>query len=314
MHNTKHIYIYNFDYNVRELCLLESKHVFNAIVAHKLLFSDITFNPSDSAFIKKRLDVLVCSENYDTLITDITTKNIHIEGFKIEYLVLHNDLTQYEQRLQKIRDIGHCITGEAQYTDPILTYGLCYHMGTWYFGEIIKNSFEWHNHKHKPHSFSNSLDMSMAKSLVNLATKANKKTSVLDVCCGVGTILLEGCFANNNITGSDINAKICKYAQGNLDHFNYTASIINSDIGDITDSFEAAIIDLPYNLFTKVSDDTNLHIISSTAKITDRLVIVSTTDISDLIHQIGFKVTDRCTVTKKGKKNFARIVWVCEKV
>lgn len=311
MHN--HIYIFNYDFNEKDLCKLESKSIFGEEEYNKLLFSDLTINPSHSAFIKKRLDIISSSEDYDTLIKDIKAENIHIEGFKVEYSVLEGDTTEYKERLKKLRDIGHSIEGEAQYTNPTITYGLCSYNGIWYFGEVIKNDFEWHNHKQKPHSFSNSLGMSIAKSLVNIATKANKETSVLDACCGVGTILLEGCFAGNNITGSDINAKICTYAQANLNHFNYTASIINSDIADINTSFDAAIIDLPYNLFTKVSDDSNLHIMASTAKITNRLVIVSTTDITDLIRQIGFNLLDNCSVTKKGKTNFSRRIWFCEK-
>jgi len=43
------------------------------------------------------------------------------------------------------------------------------------------------------------------------------------------------------------------------------------------------------------------------------LVIVSTTDIRDLIHNTGFTVSDYCSVSKSGKRKFARKIWVCEK-
>ena len=313
MNNHKYLYSFNYDFNEKDLSKLESKYLFDDIEEHKLLFSNIKVNPSCSAFIKKRLDIITANNDYDTLITQIKNENIRIEGFKVEYLILEDDTTEYKTRLQKLRDIGHSISGEAQYTNPTITYGLCFYDNTWYFGELIKNSFEWHNHKQKPNSFSNSISANIAKSLLNIAGKGDRKSSLLDACCGVGTILLEGCFADYNIEGSDINDKICNFAQENLTHFNYTARIINADVADIKNTYDAAIIDLPYNLFTKISDDTHGHIITACSKLANRLVIVSTTDITDLITNAGFKITDTCNVTKKGKKSFVRRVWVCEK-
>jgi tRNA G10 N-methylase Trm11 len=155
--------------------------------------------------------------------------------------------------------------------------------------------------------------MSIAKSLLNIATQANKEKTILDACCGVGTILLEGCFAGFNISGNDINEKTCNYARENLTYYNYLATIYHSDIKDINKNYDAVIIDLPYNLFTKVSDSTNFHIIDSAAKLTTQLVIVSTSDITTLINTAGFKVVDYCSVQKKGKKNFSRKIWVCVK-
>ena len=313
MSKNKYLYIFNYDYNERELCKLESKYIFKDKEENKFLFSDFTIEPSYSAFIKKRLEIISFSESYNTLIKNIRTENINIEGFKVEYVVLADDTTEYKTRLEKIREIGHCIEGEAKYKNPTLTYGLCYLNSIWYFGELKTNNFDWHEHKKKPKSFSNSISISIAKSLVNIASKANKSTSLLDACCGVGTILLEACFAGNTIEGCDINGKTCDNARENLLHFNYSAIVHHSDIKNITDKYDAIIIDLPYNLFTKVSEDTNFHIIESTSKLTNRLIIVSTSDITPLINNAGFKVTDYCIVTKKGKKNFSRKIWVCEK-
>jgi len=70
---------------------------------------------------------------------------------------------------------------------------------------------------------------------------------------------------------------------------------------------------LPYNLFTSATDSDIEHIITATATLTDRLVIVSISDITDLINNIGFRIADYCSVSKRGKTNFARKIWVCEK-
>jgi len=313
MQINKYIYSFGYDNIESELCKLESRYIFNKEEENKLLFSNIKMEPSSSAFIKNRLDIISLSDDYSTLINEIKKENICVEGFKVEYLVFEGDTTQYAERLKKLKDIGYSIEGIPNYYKPTITYALCYFEGIWYFGILIKDSFDWHKHKHKPYSYCNSISISIAKALVNIAAKANKEKKLLDACCGVGTIMLEACFAENNIEGCDINRKICKNARENLSHFNYTANIYHSDIKDISKNYEAAIIDLPYNLFSSASDNDILHIIESTAEITNQLVIVSTSDITNLICKVGFRISDHCSVSKKGKTNFARKIWVCEK-
>lgn len=315
IHMQKYKYIYSFNYEIieKELCQLESKYIFNKEEKNKLIFSDKEVAPSSSAFIKKRLDIILSSNDYATLISNIKKENIQVEGFKVEYLVFEGDTISYTDRLEKLRDIGYSIEGIHDYYNPTITYALCYYEEIWYFGVLIKNNLDWLKHKQKPYSFSNSISVNIAKALINIAAKANKEKTLLDACCGVGTILLEACFAGNNIEGCDINPKICVSARENLSHFKYTATIYHSDIKDISKKYDAAIIDLPYNLFTSATDSDISHIIESTAEITDRLVIVSTTDITTLINNIGFTLSDYCSVPKRGKTKFVRKIWVCKK-
>jgi len=313
MQITKHIYTFNYHFTEQALCQLESRYIFNKEEKNKLLFSDIKVAPSISAFIKGRLDIISFSKDYDMLISKIKKENLSSEGFKVEYLVFDGDKTEYKKRLQKLRDIGYSIEGEPDYYHPKRTYALCLHEGIWCFGTWIKNNLDWHKHKQKPHSYSNSININIAKALVNIAAKGNKESKLIDACCGVGTILLEACFAGINIEGCDINWKIVRGARKNIEHFNYEALIHRSDIKEINKRYDAAILDLPYNLVTQATDDEVFHIIESAANITDRLVMVSTSDITNLIDKIGFRISDHCSFPKRGKRSFARRIWVCEK-
>ncbi len=313
MKNKKHLYSFTYHNPEYELCKLESRSIFNEEEKNKVLFSDIKTEPSSSAFIKSRLDIISLSEDYSTLIDEVKKEKISAEGFKVEYIVFDGDTTGYRDRLGKLKDIGFSIDGDPDYYSPTITYALCYYEGVWYFGELIKDIFDWRKHKNKPHSYSNSIGATIAKAIVNIASKAKKEKNILDACCGVGTILLEACFSGNNIEGCDINEKVCRNARENLSHFNYEAKISHSDIKDISKWYDAAIIDLPYNLFSSASDNDIVNIIESTAKITNRLVIVSTIDITTLINNIGFRITDYCIISKMGKRKFTRKIWVCEK-
>lgn len=314
MFQKKYIYSFGYDKFESELCKLESKYLFKEKENSKIIFSDIKIDPSTSAFIKSRLEIISYSDDYESLILTIKEKNIQVEDFKIEYLILDGDKTNYKSRLKKLRDIGFSIEGFPDYYNPKKIYTLCLLNGVWYFSESHKNNLAWHIHKQKPFSFSNSINVTTAKSLINIASSGNKKNTLLDACCGVGTIMLEACFADYNIEGNDINEKVCKATQQNLAHFNYNANIYNDDIKNINKHYDAAIIDLPYNLFNNTTDIEIFDIIKSATKISNKLVIVSIANIEKKITNNGFKIVDFCSIGKMGKTKFVRKIWVCEKI
>jgi len=313
MPKNKHLYFFISDNYERELCKLESKYTFNQKERNKMLLSDVKTDPSQSAFIKQRIDILFASDDYTVLKDQIKTKRIAIDDYKVEYISANNDTTNYCQRLEKVKEIGYCITGTPEFKKPKTIYALCHYDSVWYFGVLVKNNYDWRKHNQKPFSYSNSIGVNIAKALVNIAAQANKANKLLDACCGVGTIMLEACFAQYKIEGSDINWKVCRQARENLSYFNYNATVYRSDINDITSRYDAAIIDLPYNLFSNADENTFKHIIESTANLADRLVIVSTTDISTIINNAGLEIKDGCKVGKSGKVKFSRNIWVCEK-
>lgn len=309
----KYIYTFGYDGTESELCKLESKYIFNKVEENKALLSNLRIDPACSAFIKRRFDVILFSEDYTALINEIKKKSLSIEGFKVEYLVLDGDTTEYDERLDKLRDIGYRIEGTPDYYSPTITYALCFYQRVWYFGILIKNNFSWYKHKQKPCSNSNSIKINIAKALINIAAKANKENKLIDACCGVGTVMLEACFAGYDIEGCDINWKQCRDARVNISHFNYTAKVYRSDIKDISKKYDAAIVDLPYNLLSRATDRDILHIIMSAKEIADRLVVVSIADITSLISNAGLSIVDYCSVSKIGRKKFTRNIWVCEK-
>ncbi|MFK8007286.1 MAG: TRM11 family methyltransferase [Saprospiraceae bacterium] len=311
--NLNYLYSFNYDRHNNELCKLESRQLFDEEEKNKLLFSNTKVDPSITSFIKSRFEIILSSENYSELIKKIKEENIHAEEFKVEYLILDGDETAYKERLQKLRDIGYSIEGESNYHTPIITYAICNYKGVWYFGILIKKNTDWQKHKKKPYSFSNSLNIDIAKTIICAATNGNKNIELLDACCGVGTVMLEACYAGFKIEGCDINWKACKHTRLNLAHYNYSSNVYRSDIKDLGKKYDAVIIDLPYNLYAYSDDLIISNIIESSAKLATRLVIVSIVDITNLINNIEFIISDYCDVGKSGKSKFARKIWVCER-
>ena len=308
----KYIYSFRYDHTESNLSKLESWYLFNKQESHKQLFSNIEIDPSKSAFIKSRLDITTSSDNYEDLIDQIKKKEIMTDGFKVEYLILEGDETRNKERLGKLKDVGYSINTFPDYYNPTITYGLCSFENIWYFGILNKNNFIWQKHKQKPFSYSNSIKQNIAKALVNIAASTKRNPKLLDACCGVGTIMLEACFTGYSIEGCDISWKTCNNARANLAHYDYAAEVHHADIKDLDKQDDAAIIDLPYNIYSPASDMDISNIIKATTEITNRLVIVSTAEIGDAIENAGLTVLDYCDVSKRGKANFTRKVWVCE--
>ena len=313
MPNYSYIYSFKYGNHHSDLCKLESRQLFDKEEKNQLLFSNIKVDPSISPFIKKRFEIISSSDNYSELLKSIKKENIRLDGFKVEYLTLDGDSTEYAERLNKLRDIGYSIDGEPDYYTPSVTYSICNYKNVWYFGILIKHKTDWHKHKKKPCSFSNSISIYIAKTIVSIASKGNKTNQILDACCGVGTVILEGCISGFNIEGCDNNLKAYKHTIDNLSYYNYTANVYLSDIKDHNKKYDSAIVDLPYNLYSYSNDTIISNIIESTAKLTARIVIVSISDIETIIKKSGLKISDFCTVEKRGKIKFTRNIWVCEK-
>lgn len=281
---------------------------------NRLLFSNIKVSPSTSPFIKNRLEIISYSRNYLELLDQIRGKDIRTTGFKVEYLILDGDETNSSERKKKMKDVGYRIPCQPDFKTPSIVYGICYCGDTWYFGILESHTIDWLDHKQKPFSFSNSIGMKIAKSLVTIASKGDKAVSLLDSCCGVGTIMLEACISGFNIEGCDINPKRCEQTQRNLEHYGYHGKVHCSDVSDLDKAYDAVIVDLPYNLYSYSTDAITESIIQSAANKSTRVVIVSIADIKEVIDKADLSVMDFCTVEKRGKSGFTRSIWVCEKV
>lgn len=309
----EHIYTFNFDFHLTELYELETRQIFGTEATSKMLFSNQKIDPSISPFIKCRFDIHFSDHSYENLLIRIKKLELKKEGFKAEYVVLHGDETDYPERLNKLRDVGMRIDGYPDYEKPTIIYSICRHKDLWYFGILNKHDTRWYRHKTKPHSFSNSLGMDIAKSLVSIASRGDTSQKLIDTCCGVGTVMLEACIVGCDIEGCDISPNASKYTKLNLSHYGYSAVVHCSDINQLERQYDTAIVDLPYNFYSYSDEGITANIIQSAAHIAQRIIIVSTDDIGTHLERNKLKVTDYCTVVKKGKSTFSRSIWVCEK-
>ncbi len=307
-------YLYNVNYSEyeRPLCAIEQRALFGQDFEEKVFFSNMKVNPSVSAFIKNRLNILYSTPSYEALLAYIRTTQVFEDDFNLKYIKLERGDIYAAKRNSLCKEIISQSARRPNYKMPRKVYGVTHYDNKWYFGLVKRNNKAWKIHDKRPYTYSNSLKINMAKVLINLATKGDLAKSVIDPCCGAGTVLLEGCFAGHDITGADISWKTARNARENLAHFDYEARVLHCAIQDLGDHYDCSIVDLPYGLYSKTSPELQRDIIMNAKRISNRVIIVSTENITNMLSALGLKVLDQCRFIKSVNRDFSRYVHVCE--
>ena len=307
-------FIYNLNYPVKEkeLCELEVRSLFNFDLKEKVFFESRKIHPSVSPFLKNRLEIMYKAATLLEIVELVTEAKIEAPDFMVKYLELEENELLLKNRRENCKEVGLKIGGYPCYKAPKYLFGLTFYKENWYFGELVERSLQWKVHNKKPNAFSSSLSLNIAKALINIAGNGDTSKRLVDPCCGVGTVLLEGVWAGYDVTGWEINGKIAENARGNLRHFNYDVTITTGDIENIKDRFDASIVDLPYGNFSFKDDENQLKIIRNAKRISDKVVLVSSEDIREELGKQDLKIIDQCKIGKNTNSAFWRYIWVCE--
>ncbi|MEG0371927.1 MAG: SAM-dependent methyltransferase, partial [Clostridium sp.] len=284
----KYIYIINYPVDEMSLAKLELRCLFGEEDRDKCIISDNMISPSVSPFIKERIIVQYEEDSFENLLDKISEKGIMCEDFKVNFLKNHLCSIEHDDRLRMIKGIGMVIKGEADIYNPKVEFGVGFIYDKWVFGEYIKHNNEWNIHNKKPSTYSNSLGYRVARNLVNIATCGDYSLSLIDPCCGVGTVLLEAESLGVTACGYEIKQMVGEKAKTNLKFFGYKDVVTIQDMHMINNIYDTCIIDLPYGLFGKITKDEQENIIITARKISKKMVIVTYEEMDDMIIRSGF--------------------------
>lgn len=314
-HNNKgmsYLYTYSYPEDERSLCALEMRSFFGEESHSSVLESDIKVDPSRSPFMKERIGVILEGESLQDLVKKVTNLQLNGATFKVIY-VQNGDLPKTEKEGFKYRrkvekEIGLQVSSEADFHHPDRLFGVVNVNGRWVFGDYVKSEPVWLRHQKKPHSYSTALNTRDARAIVNIAIPENKGIKAIDPCCGIGTVLVEARSMGIDIVGSDRNYLILDGARENIEYFGLTGEVNLADIRDITNQYDVAIIDLPYNLCSVITPAEQLEMLQSARRFAKKVVVVTVEPIDEVLIKANFSIIDRA-VAKKGL--FIREVIVC---
>ena len=306
----KYLYIYNYSPNEKELCEMEFKQIFDEDMKSKYYFSNLNFPYQRSVFIKGRLDIINISHQFEDIVEDIKQKKLCYYHFKVIYL--KNEITHvdYQESLQRCKDIAFPIDGSVNMQNPQTVFAITKIKDQWIFG-IYHDEMTWSLRYHKPYSYSHSLNVRDARTLVNIAVGNNENMTIVDPCCGIGTVVLEALSMGLNIRGYDINRDVSYQARLNLEHFGYDPLFIErKDIHHLKQHFDVAIMDIPYGVYSPFTYEQQVSLIEATTNITHRLVLVTHICMNEELEKIGYQIIDQCQIIKG---QFKRYITLCER-
>lgn len=291
---------------------MEMRALFGYDSQLKCIKSDVEIDPSRSPFIRERMDVMYEGANVADIIKQVGNIDLGDATFKVSFINYKapdaTDNLTLAERQQIERDVGWEFTAEFDLHQPDYTFGIIRFKDRWYFGEYRKNEAVWLQHVNKPQSYSTALSTRMARAIANIAVPNPNGVTVTDPCCGIGNVLVEALSMGMDIVGRDINPLVTRGSRENIAYFGYTCDVITGPIADVTAHYDAAIIDLPYNIFTHTSAEDQLLILKHARRIADKVIVITIDPIDQLVEAANFQIKDRC-IAKKGK--FSREVLLC---
>jgi tRNA G10 N-methylase Trm11 len=304
-----YIYTYACHEDEKDLCRLELQCLFGAEPSNGYVESQLYIDPSRSPFIKQRVSLLFTGISSAELAEQVISLELHDATFKVIYLeTATSPSVTFEQKRAIEREVGWSIRGRADMRKPERVFAIMRLDSRWLFGECVTNEAIWLVHRSKPHNYSTALNTRIARAAVNIAVPNPQGIKAIDPCCGIGTVLIEARSMEIDMVGYDLNPLAVMGARANLAHFGLECSVVIGDMRFIQGSFDAAILDLPYNLCSISSPEDQLGMLQSARGFARRVVIITTEFIDTLIVNAGFVIQDRCVV-KKG--SFSRQMIVC---
>ncbi|WP_054956599.1 TRM11 family SAM-dependent methyltransferase [Paenibacillus dakarensis] len=310
-------YIYTFACHESEqgLCMLELSELLGhePEAGSSWVQSDRMINPDRSPFISARMDVIYTGKSVQEIAEQASSIQLPHATFKVVYMKA-GDKLEYEEQRAVERMVGGRITGKADMKSPDITFAILSHKGSWMFGICHYPERAWLSHKQKPQNYSTGLSSRVARALVNIAmpaTEAQGKSParLLDPCCGMGNVLIEALSMGMSIEGCDINPLAVRGARVNLKHYGYAGKHVSlQDMNDLEGHFDAAILDLPYNVCSVFPLEDKLRMLTSLRRLADRAVIVSTEPLEGPLNDTGWQVLKHIQVSKG---TFVRDIWLC---
>ncbi|PFN95921.1 RNA methyltransferase [Bacillus sp. AFS076308] len=309
---TTYIYTYAFSDDERSLCALEMRSFFGDVSQSNVLETFVKIDPTRSPFMKERISVIYEAQSLEDLYKQVETLQMNGVTFKVIY-VKNRDLPKnkqdgFEKRREIERKIGLHIKGKADLRQPDRLFGVMHVNEKWVFGEYVKSESVWFRHQQKPNGYSTALNTRVARAVVNIAIPNPNGIKAIDPCCGIGTVLVEARSMGIDMVGSDRNQLIIPGARENMIHFGLTGEINLADMRDITNHYDVAIIDLPYNLCSVITPEEQLEMLQSARRFANKVVVVTVEPVDGLLIKAGFSIIDRA-VAKKGV--FIREVVIC---
>jgi len=195
------------------------------------------------------------------------------------------------------RRIADIIKGRPDLTRPAVELLVLGEPGRWLLGEVISRTRRaWQGHEQRPFQYSAALPPRIARMMVNLV--ATPGDTLLDPCCGVGTVLVEAAEMGVRALGCEINPRLVEHAAANLCHHGMEAELIAGDGRNLRGRFDGAVLDLPYGRSAARVEEDCWGLVARAVALARLVAVVTTDDLSGLFGELGAELLGVAEIAK----------------
>lgn len=255
-----------------------------------------------AAYLRFGVRVVAEAPDLGALCRQLRACSFRADGFRIEFCRLDPDAPL--KRTEAVPAAANAIDGRPNLSNPSERFLLAAMGGSVLFGRIeTEPNRSYETHQRKPRRMSSSLPPRLARAMANLAPDAR---TLIDPCCGSGSILLEAAALGMRAVGCDLNPKMVGMTLENARHFGYEIEAFKADARTLRRRADVVSTDLPYGKNLQ-ADAANLQAIAANAaRLAPMAVIAAGADIRPWMRAAGFADARVYKVPKNA--HFARYI------
>ncbi len=253
--------------------------LFNCQYTNGFIFSDTDYQLDDHTFLHFQVKILIIEEDYLKFTQQI--KNTNYNNWYLNSWQ-HNKDINYQKRMDITKEIANILPGEGTIKNQSINLIWAYIDNKWILGEIKYNPYSYKKRIDKPFQYSNSLTTRLSHQIIELCNLVFKEGTIIDPCCGIGTVVIEGLIKNRDIVGTEISYLIANNAKENLKHFKFDPSKINKqNMLENNNKYDILILDMPYGFYTSAKQSDQINILNHSLKMANNIILVSTKEYSE---------------------------------
>lgn len=281
---------------------------------HGIAVSEMCVDARRGAYLKSCTKVLFQATSVAELCTKIHAADLHADAFRVSVVKKPRNLQVSTTELG--RQIGGVIGGKPNLTQPKVVFPTVVTADRLWFGRLLSESDgAWQAHNRRPHVTSSSLPARLARVLVNLVLGSPLTTgaefTLLEPCCGTGTIVISAAHLGVKTVGYDINPRMVGATSKNLAHFGLKAAVHLGDAREIRGEFSAIATDLPYGIALVKDTFRDAEILANLRHCAPKIGLIDIRDMRQPLADAGYRIE---TIIPVPKQNLVRRVFIATRV
>jgi predicted RNA methylase len=238
-----------------------------------------------AAYVRTGLRRIAQAATFADLLDVLRQTPLDLDDFRVDALYLSGRFPMSQQ--EAVVTAANTIHCRANLATPRHRLLLVAQRETFWIGEILAEATQSYvPHLRKPCHVSISLEARIARALVNLVVPP--AGTLIDPCCGTGSILLEAVSLGLTAYGADRNPKMAHMAQRNLLHFGYPPRVVCADARMWSQTADALVTDLPYGRQLESAEEDLPDILAQGACLAPLAVYVAGSDIASQLTAAGY--------------------------